>query len=754
VSAPSAVGAAPATSPWVKRLTALVALVALLVAVRFLPIERWLLDFVAWVRSAGARGMVVFAVAYALLGLFLPGAMLTLGAGFAYGVVVGTAVVCVASNLTAVGAFLLGRTLARDAIAARIGANPRFAAIDRAVGRQGLKIVLLVRLSPLFPFTLLNYAFGLTRVTLRDYLVGSLVGMLPGTVMYVYLGSLVTSLTELAAGRPSGGAVQQAFYFGGLVATVAVTLYVTHVARRALADVTGDEAHAEPAPPVPPSLVQPDDEHNRALLAHVHPPGWTNPTPAARYDLVVVGGGTAGLVSAAGASGLGARVALVERHLLGGDCLNVGCVPSKAMIAAARTAATARETSAFGVRVSGLDVDFAAVMERMRRLRAGIAPHDGAERFTRLGVDVFLGEGRFTGRATLEVDGRRLTFTRAVVATGARATAPPIPGLEDVGYLTNETVFWLTELPRRLAVVGAGPIGCELAQAFCRLGSRVTALEMLPQVLGKEDPDAAAIVERRLRTDGVAIVLGARIERAERRGRDKVLVYEAGGARREVACDAILVGAGRAPNVEGLGLEAAGVACGRDGVTVNDYLQTTNRRIYAAGDVASRFRFTHMADALARIVLANALFGGWKKASALHVPWCTYTSPEVAHVGLYAEEAKARGHAVDTLTIPMAEVDRAVLDGDEAGFFRVHLERGRDRILGATLVSAHAGETISEVTLAMTRRLGLATLAGVIHPYPTEAEAIRKAADEYNRGRLTPTVKRVLGWLLAARRRL
>src|SRR5213080_1798510 len=477
-------------------------------------------------------------------------------------------------------------------------------------------------------------------------------------------------------------------------------------------------------PPMPahavPTLV-PADEHNRTLLHNVHPPDWRNPEPAPRYNLVVIGAGTAGLVTAAGAAGLGARVALVERHLLGGDCLNVGCVPSKAMIAAARTAATARETPAFGVRVSGVDVDFAAVMERMRRLRAGIAPHDGAERFTRLGVDVFLGDGRFTGRAALEVDGRRLTFTHAVIATGARATAPPIPGLEEVGYLTNETVFWLTELPRRLAVIGAGPIGCELAQAFCRLGSRVTALEMLGQVLGKEDPDAAAIVERRLRAEGVEVVLGARIARAERRGPDKVLVYEAAGARHEVACDAILVGAGRAPNVEGLGLEAAGVAHGRDGVTVNDYLQTTNRRIYAAGDVASRFKFTHMADALARIVLANALFGGWKKASALHVPWCTYTSPEVAHVVLYAEEAKARGHAVDTLTIPMAEVDRAVLDGDEAGFFRVHLERGKDRILGATLVSAHAGETISEVTLAMTRRLGLATLAGVIHPYPTEA---------------------------------
>ena len=497
----------------------------------------------------------------------------------------------------------------------------------------------------------------------------------------------------------------------------------------------------------------PVDDHDRQLLDAVRPPGWDNPQPRRRYDLVVLGAGTAGLVCAAGAAGLGARVALIERHLMGGDCLNVGCVPSKAIIAAARAAAVARDGAPFGVRVSGVDVDFAAVMARMRRLRAEVAPHDGAERFKGLGVDVFLGDGRFTGPRTVEVDGQQLPFVRAVIATGARATAPPIPGLEDAGYLTNETVFQLTERPRRLAIIGAGPIGCELAQAFARLGSRVTALEMLPQVLGKEDPDAATIVDRRLRADGVDVVLGARIDRVERRGADRVIVYTVEGARREVACDAILVGAGRAPNVEGLGLEAAGVAFGREGVTVTDHLQTTNRRIYACGDVASRFKFTHMADALARIVLENALFGGWKKASALHVPWCTYTSPEVAHVGLYPAEAEARGLSVDTLTIPMADVDRGVLDGDE-GFFRVHLERGRDRILGATLVSAHAGETISEVTLAMTRRLGLGALAGVIHPYPTEAEAIRKAADEYNRRRLTPTAKRVLGWLLAVRRRL
>jgi pyruvate/2-oxoglutarate dehydrogenase complex dihydrolipoamide dehydrogenase (E3) component len=501
----------------------------------------------------------------------------------------------------------------------------------------------------------------------------------------------------------------------------------------------------------PPRLL-PDDEHNRALVSEVRPPAWRNPTPAGRYNLVVVGAGTAGLVSAAGAAGLGARVALVERHVLGGDCLNVGCVPSKAIIAAARVAADAREAAAFGVHVPSVDVDFPAVMARMRRLRARLAPTDGARRFAGLGVDVLFGAGRFTGPTTLEVDGRRLEFARAVIATGARATAPPIPGLADAGYLTNETVFELTELPRRLAIVGAGPIGCELAQAFQRLGSRVTALEVAAQVLGREDPDAAAIVERRLRTDGVEIVLGARIVRAERRGTERILVVEAAGATREIACDAILVGAGRAPNVEDLGLEAAGVAYEREGVTVDDHLRTTNRRIYAAGDVASRFRFTHVADATARIVIQNALFLGRKKASALHVPWCTYTAPEVAHVGLTARDAAERGVALHTITVPLAEVDRAVLEGAEDGFLRVHLKQGSDTILGATFVGAHAGETISELTLAMTRGIGLAALAGVVHPYPTVAEAIRKAADAFNRTRLTPSVKRLFRWWLAARR--
>lgn len=738
----------------------------LAIAMNTLHVQHYLLDLVNWIRGAGWFGMWVFVFTYVVATvLFLPGSVLTLGAGFAYGVGVGTVVVWVGANLGAILAFVLGRTLARSWIAGRVEGNARFAAIDRAVGREGLKIVLLTRLSPIFPFNLLNYAFGLTKVSLRDYAVGSLVGMLPGTLMFVYLGSLITNVSELAAGRTSGGAMQQIFYFAGLAATVAVTVYVTGVARRALAEATEEpragaklagiaERRGMPAPATPTSapLVLPDDEHNRALVSLLHPSGWVNPTPGGRYNLVVIGAGTAGLVSAAGAAGLGAKVALVEKHLMGGDCLNFGCVPSKALISAARAAAEARKAEALGVRVDGVTVDFAAVMERMRRLRAGIAPHDSVQRFSGLGVDVYLGEGRFTSPTTLAVDGRTLEFSRAVIATGARAATLGIPGLEEAGYLTNETVFSLTELPRRLAVIGAGPIGCEMAQAFRRLGSEVTLFETESHVLPREDPDAAAIIDRRLRAEGVKLITCGHVTRVERRATDVIIHCEAGGRRDVLACDAILLGIGRAPNVEGLGLEAAGVAYDKRGVIVNDYLQTTNSRIYAAGDVASQYKFTHMADALARIVLTNALFGGRSRVSALHVPWCTYTSPEIAHVGLYEHEAAARGEAVDTITISMKEVDRAVLDGEDDGFLRVHLKKGSDRILGATLVAERAGDMISELTVAMAARRGLGTIASTIHPYPTQAEVIKKAADAYNRTRLTPTVKKLFRWWLAARR--
>jgi pyruvate/2-oxoglutarate dehydrogenase complex dihydrolipoamide dehydrogenase (E3) component len=494
-----------------------------------------------------------------------------------------------------------------------------------------------------------------------------------------------------------------------------------------------------------PVHVLPEDEFNRALVANVHPPDWVNPEPAKRYNLVVIGAGTAGLVTAAGAAGLGARVALVERELMGGDCLNVGCVPSKALLRAARAAADVRDAGAFGVEVPpGTKVNFPAVMERMRRLRAAISPNDSAARFRGLGVDVFLGTGRFADRRTVEVEGKTLRFAKAVIATGARAARPPIPGLAEAGYFTNETVFTLTELPRRLAVLGAGPVGCELAQAFARFGSEVSLIGSHPRLLPREDRDAAALVEAAMRRDGVKLLLGGTVSSVECKGCDKALRLE--GGTPEVRADAILVGTGRQPNVEGLGLEAAGVAYDpRKGVTVNDRLRTTNRRIYAAGDVCSRFKFTHAADAMARIVIRNTLFLGRQKASALTIPWSTYTDPEVAHVGLYAQEARERGFEVRTFVQELAHVDRALLDGEAEGFVKVHVKAGTERIIGATVVARHAGEVISELTLAMTAGLGLGALARTIHPYPTQAEAIKKVGDAYYRTRLTPLVK----WLFA-----
>lgn len=744
------------------------AVVATLLGLKALHIQDYLLTLVNWIRGAGWAGVWVFILAYiAATVLFLPGSILTLGAGFAYGVPLGTAVVWIAANVGAGLAFVLGRTLARDRVAARVQRHPRFAAIDRAVGREGLKIVLLTRLSPVFPFNLLNYAFGLTAVSLRDYMLGSLVGMLPGTVMYVYLGSLITSLSELAAGRPSAGAAQQFFYFAGLAATVVVTLYVTRVARNALSAAIAEapattnpaagtdrpHAGARPSPPSAP-LVLPDDEYNRALVASVHPRNWVNPTPTGRYNLVVIGAGTAGLVTAAGAAGLGAKVALIERELMGGDCLNVGCVPSKALLRVARAAADVRDAGNYGVQVPpGARVDFPAAMARLRRLRAAASPKDAAARFAALGVDVFLGHGRFIATDGLEVNGTTLRFRRAVIATGARASAPPITGLTETGYLTNETVFSLTQLPRRLAVIGAGPIGCELAQAFARCGAAVSVLEVAPQILIREDRDAAARVQQALLRDGIHLILNCRIASAQRRGAEKVLQLEVDGARTELPVDEILVGVGRAPNVEGLNLEAVGVAYdSKAGVQVNDRLQTTNPRIYAAGDVCAPYKFTHMADAMARLVIRNALFFGRATASALTVPWCTYTDPEIAHVGLYEEEARQRGIPVRTFVQELNDVDRAILDGETDGFVKVHVRDGTDTILGATIVARHAGEMLAELTLAMVGGVGLGTIAETIHTYPTQAEAIKKIADAYNRTRLTPLVKSVFEkWLAWSR---
>jgi pyruvate/2-oxoglutarate dehydrogenase complex dihydrolipoamide dehydrogenase (E3) component len=505
-----------------------------------------------------------------------------------------------------------------------------------------------------------------------------------------------------------------------------------------------------------PIRVEPFDEWNQRLVENVHPPTWENPVPDGHYNLVVLGAGTGGLITALIASSLGARVALVERHLMGGDCLNVGCVPSKAVIRGAQVIHEAREAARFGMPATPDDLgDFGEVMRRMREIRARISAEDSAERYSEeFGIDIYLGQARFSGEGRVEVGDRVLEYSKAVIATGARAAAPPIEGLAEAGYLDNETVFGLTERPRRLAVIGAGPIGCELAQSFRRLGSEVHILERMDQILTREDPDAAKIVQDAMVSEGVEMIFECDLERVERRGNERVIHLSCPekGAR-ELVVDEILVGVGRAPNVEEMGLESVSVVYdARVGVDVDDTLRTSNKRIWAVGDVCMKWKFTHAADAAAKIVVQNALFAlgpfGRRKASDLVMPWCTYTEPEIAHVGLYERDAEERGIAIDTYQVSIAEANRAVTDGQEEGLVKVHVKKGSDEIVGATVVAAHAGDLITQFTMAIQNKLGLGSFTNVIYPYPTQGEAIKRAAGAYTRTRLTPTVKRLFeSWL-------
>lgn len=517
--------------------------------------------------------------------------------------------------------------------------------------------------------------------------------------------------------------------------------------RPSAAPVARPDSHPLEQPRYP--LIEPLDRYNQQWVAHVRPSGWTNPEPRDRYQLVVIGAGPGGLTSAAIAAGLGARVALVERHLMGGDCLNVGCVPSKALIAAARSwGAAADSHPAFGgPRMAGAG-DFGVAMERLRKLRADLSQADSVSRYRELGVDVFLGEGQFSAPDRLTVQGKTLRFRRAIIATGARPAVPPVPGLEAAGYLTNETLFTLTKLPRRLIVVGSGPVGCEMAQAFARLGSEVTLLSELDRILPREDPDASQIVGRAMAGDGVRPFHRCRVLRIHTRAAERIVQLESEGHSREIAGDEILIAVGRIPNVEGLGLEAAGVDYGANGIAINDRLRTSNSRIFAIGDCCSQHQFTHAADAQARLVIGNALFFGLGggRASRLIMPWVTYTTPEIAHVGMYEHEAIERGNRVHTLTLPLTEVDRAMLEGQSEGILRVHLLRGSDRILGATLVAEHAGEMIGEIAVAMRAGVGLGTIAETIHPYPTQSEVFRKAGDAWRKKKLTPRARRLLTW--------
>ncbi len=745
------------------KLMILVVLVAdVAIGVLFLPVSEWFMDLESYVKGLGSIGPMAVALAYVLSTvLFIPGSALTIGSGTLFGLKTGFLVVLVGANLGALCAFLLARTFLREKVARWAEANPKFHSLDRAIGRQGFKMVFLSRLSPIFPFTLLNYLLGLTAVRTGSYVVANLLGMLPGTFLYVYIGAAAKdALTgQMAA---SAGLLQQVLRYVGLVATIAVVVIVTRIARRAMRDaerIDGDRAAAQTMlndtnhTPIPINqMMLVDDVHDRRLIENCHPSGWVNPKPRGKYNLVVLGAGTAGLVSAAGAAGLGAKVGLIERNLMGGDCLNVGCVPSKGVIRAARAAYDARNGKEFGIQLAcEPNIAFSAAMERMRRLRAGISSHDSAERFRKLGVDVYIGHGRFVGPSAVEVDGKRLEFDRAVIATGARAAELPIPGLAEAGYHTNETIFTLTELPRRIAVIGAGPIGCELAQSFARFGSEVYLIEALHGIMPNEDPDAAEMVRQSMvdRDSVKLLCCGKELRMSKGDGGTKRLTVDSHVNHYDFVVDEILVGGGRKPNVEGLGLEEAGVQYASQGVVVDNRLRTTNPRIYAAGDICSRYKFTHAADAMARIVIANALFLARRKVTDLVIPWCTYTDPEIAHVGYYEKDARAAGFDVATITESLNHVDRAILDGEGEGLARIHYEKRTGRILGGTLVARRAGEMISELTLAMVAKQKMDVLSSTIHPYPTQAEVLRKVGDAYMRTKLTPTVKRLFEMWLA-----
>lgn len=496
--------------------------------------------------------------------------------------------------------------------------------------------------------------------------------------------------------------------------------------------------------------VMPQDAYERRRLAHVRPAAWRNPQPAGRYHLAIVGAGSAGLVAAETAAALGARVALVERAQIGGSRLNTGCVPSKALIRTSRLYAEMRDAGRYGARApGGSPPDFALAMERMRDVRAHLSGSDSVQRLVAAGVDMFFGDARFESSDGLRVGDRTLRFDKALIATGARPCIPDIPGLRQAGYLTSENVFDLTELPPRLLVIGGGPLGCELAQAFCRLGARVTIVQDKPLFLPREERDAAQLLSDAFARDGLEVRLNTTVT-AVRTGRGcRQVDLVSDNYRNTIEVDAILTGIGHMPNVQELGLEAVGVDHDAGhGIHVDDYLRSSNPNIYAAGDVCMEHRYTHAAAAAARIVVQNALFHGRERLSELVIPWCTFTDPEIAHVGLYVREANRLGIPVKTFTVPMHEIDRAVTDSEERGFVKIHVKGRTDRIVGATIVASHAGEMINGITLAMLAGLGLRGLGRVIHAYPTQAEAIRRAADAYRRTRLTPRIRaRLARWL-------
>lgn len=663
-------------------------------------------------RNPMASLALYFVLYVVVTALSIPGAaLLTLAGGALFGLLWGTVVVSFASTLGATAAFLIARFLLRDWVGQRFG--QRLAAIDEGIKREGAFYLFTLRLVPVFPFFLVNLLLGLTAMRTRTFFWVSQIGMLPGTVVYVNAG------TQLARIDSLGGILSPA-----LLGSFAILGVFPLIARRVVERIRGQRVAAR----------------------------WPRP---ARFDrnLIVIGGGSAGLVTAYIAAAVKAKVTLVERDKLGGDCLNTGCVPSKALIRSAKFLSHVSRASEFGVASAEARFDFAEVMERVQRIIREVAPHDSAERYTALGVDVVQGAARIVSPWAVEIETaegehRRLTTRAIVVATGARPAVPDLPGLEEVGYLSSDTVWSLRELPRRLLVLGGGPIGCELAQAFARFGARVTLLHRGPRLLPREDADVSELVMQRFRAEGIDLRLGHHAKAFVREGDDKVLIADHAGQAVRVPFDTVLLALGRSANLSGYGLEELGVRCARCARTIetNALLQTNYPNIYAAGDVAGPWQFTHTAAHQAWYAAVNALFAPFKtfKADYRVIPWATFVEPEVARVGLNEQEARAQGIAFEVTVYGIDDLDRAIADSEAHGFIKVLTVPGKDRILGVTIVGEHAGDLIAEYVLAMKQGIGLNRILGTIHIYPTLAEANKYVAGNWKRAHAP---KRLLGWV-------
>ena len=672
----------------------------------------------AYHRAHPWRTALGYFLAYvAVTGLSLPGAaIMTLAGGAVFGLVWGTVIVSFASSLGATLAFLVSRIVLRDWVQDRFGRNLR--TLNEGVEREGAFYLFTLRLIPAIPFFAINLAMGLTPMRAWTFYWVSQAGMLAGTIVYVNAG------TQLAAIESPSGILSP-----GLIGAFLLLGFFPLIAKKIVDLVKARKVYAK----------------------------WTRP---GRFDrnLVVIGAGSAGLVAAYIAAAVKSRVTLIEKHRMGGDCLNTGCVPSKALIKSARLLAQIRRAREFGIKAASVDFDFADIMERVQRVVKTVEPHDSAERYTALGVECIEGGARIANPWTVEMktaDGARTLTTRSIViAAGARPFVPPIPGIEEVGYVTSDTVWDLRRLPQRTVVLGGGPIGCELTQCFARFGSAVTQVEMLPRLLIREDPEIAELVARRFREEGVQVLVGHKAKAFRVEDGERVLIAEHDGKDVRIAFDQLLVAVGRIPNTRGYGLEELGIPESKARtVETNEFLQTIYPNIYACGDVAGPYQFTHTASHQAWYAAVNALFGGIRRFRADYsvIPWATFTDPEVARVGLNETEAREKGVPYEVTTYGIDDLDRAITDGEAHGVVKVLTVPGRDRILGATIVGEHAGDLIVEYIAAMRHGIGLEKILGTIHIYPTLAEANKYAAGAWKRNhapeRLLRWVERYHSWM-------